>query len=70
MIKDKKDKRIEIRVTDEELKLLKITAFSIGQTPSSMLRMFVDTTINSLKLKVSKGEMNLEDYEAIFNDKL
>ncbi len=65
---ENKNKRLEIRVTEEELKLLKIAAFTIGQTPSKMLRMFIDTTINALKLKVQKGELKLEDYEAILND--
>lgn len=63
-----KDKRLEIRISEEDLKLLKIASYCIGQTPSSMLRMFIDTTINSLKLKVKQGEIKIEDYEAIFND--
>lgn len=65
-----KTARLEIRLTEEDLKLLKIASFSIGQTPSQILRMFIDTTINTLKLKINKGEIRLEDFEAIFNDKL
>lgn len=69
-ITDNKTKRLEIRLTEEDHKLLKICAYTIGQTPSSMIRMFIDTTLNSLKLKINKGEIKLEDYEALFNDKL
>lgn len=63
-----KDKRLEIRLSEDDLKLLKIAAYSIGQTPSKMLRMFIDTTINALKLKVQRGEIRLEDYQTIFDD--
>lgn len=64
----KKDKRIEIRISEEDLKLLKIASYCIGQTPSQTIRMFVDSTINGLKIKLQKGELKLEDFEAILND--
>lgn len=65
-----KTKRIELRVTEEELFLLKVSSYSIGQTPSSMLRMFIDSTINALRIKINLGEIKIEDFETIFNDKL
>lgn len=67
---ENKTKRLEIRLTEEDHKLLKVCAYTIGQTPSSMVRMFIDTTLNAMKLKIKKGEIKLEDYEAIFDDKL
>ena len=67
---ENKTKRLEIRLTEEDHKLLKVCAYTIGQTPSSMVSMFIDTTLNAMKLKIKQGEINLEDYEAIFNDKL
>lgn len=67
---DNKDKRLEIRISEEDLKLLKICAYTIGQTPSKMIRMFVDTTINAMKIKIKHGEIKLEDFEGIFDDKL
>lgn len=67
---DNKDKRLEIRISEEDLKLLKICAYIIGQTPSKMIRMFVDTTINAMKIKIKQGEIKLEDFEGIFDDKL
>lgn len=63
-----KTKRLEIRLSEEDLKLLKIASFCIGQTPSQTIRMFIDTTINSLRVKVKQGEINLEDYETLLND--
>lgn len=67
---ENKTARLEIRLTEEDLKLLKIASYTIGQTPSQIVRMFVDTTVNALKLKVKQGAIKLEDYEAIFDDKL
>lgn len=67
---EKKDKRLEIRVSDEDLKLLKVASYCIGQTPSKLIRMFIDSTINTLKMKIRRGEINLEDYQALWDDKL
>lgn len=67
-LSENKTKRLEVRLTDEDFKLLKICAYTIGQTPSSMVRMFVDSTVNALKLKVKSGEINLADYKAILDD--
>lgn len=63
-----KDKRLEIRINEEDLKLLKVASYCIGQTPSQMVRMFIDTTINGLKIKIKQGEIKLEDFETLFND--
>lgn len=63
-----KDKRLEIRISEEDLKLLKVASYCIGQTPSQMVRMFIDTTINGLKIKIKQGEIKLEDFETLFND--
>ena len=63
-----KNKRLDIRISEDDLKLLKIASYCIGQTPSQMLRMFIDSTINGLKIKVRQGEIKLEDFEAILND--
>lgn len=63
-----KTKRLEIRLSEEDLRLLKIASYCIGQTPSQTVRMFIDSTINGLKIKVKKGEIKLEDFETLFND--
>lgn len=63
-----KDARLEIRLSKEDLDLLKIASFTIGQTPSKLVRMFIDTTINSLKLQVQRGDIKLEDFQTLLND--
>jgi predicted DNA binding CopG/RHH family protein len=63
-----KDRRLEIRIAEEDLKLLKIAAYCVGQKPSQMVRMFIDTTINALRIKIKKGELKVEDFETILND--
>lgn len=70
MIKPKKDKVMQIRLTQSDYELFQIASYTIGQTPSQMVRMFVDTTVNALKVKQQKGELNIEDYKALLNNKL
>jgi hypothetical protein len=65
-----KTKRLEVRISENDLKFLKVAAYCIGQKPSQLIRMFIDTTINGLKIKIRKGEIKIEDIEAILNDKL
>lgn len=65
---DNKKKVLQVRVTEEELTLLKVASVSIGLTPSKLVRMFIDSTCNALKIKIDKGVINLEDYKAILND--
>lgn len=68
MVKDNKAKIMHIRINEKDYELFQVAAVSIGQTPSQLVRMFVDTTINALKIKVQKGEINLEDYKTLLND--
>lgn len=70
MIKEQKNKTMQIRLSEKDYELFKIASYSIGQTPSQLCRMFIDTTINTLKIKVNKGEIHLEDYKTLFDDKL
>lgn len=65
---ENKTARLEIRLTKDDLNLLKIASFTIGQTPSALVRMFIDTTINTLKLKIQKGELKLEDFQTILDN--
>ena len=63
-----KTARLEVRLTEEDMELLKISAYVIGMKPSQMVRMFIDTTINALKLKIKQGEIDIEDIKALLND--
>lgn len=69
-VTENKDKRLTVRISDSDLRYLRVAAASVGQTSSQLVRMFVDTTVNAVKLKIRQGELKLEDYEAVFNDKL
>lgn len=64
----KKNARLEIRLSEDDLKLFKIGSYMIGQTPSQTVRMFIDSTINQVKLKIKVGEIKVEDYETIFDN--
>lgn len=63
-----KTKRLEIRISEDDLQLLKVAAYCIGQNPSQMIRMFIDSTINGLKIKIKAGEIKLEDFKAVLDD--
>lgn len=65
-----KTKKIEIRINEDDLKLFKICAFTVGQSTSQLLRMFIDTSINALRVKIAQGEIKVEDYETLFDNKL
>ena len=67
---ENKTKKLEVRLTEEDYKLFKVASYVIGTTPSKMMRMFIDSTLTSLRIKIKQGEINLEDYETILNDKL
>lgn len=63
-----KTKRIEIRLTEQDYRLFKASARFIGTDASKLLRMFVDTTVNGIKIKIKQGEIKIEDIETILND--
>lgn len=69
-IRENKTKKLEVRLTEEDYKLFKVASYVIGTTPSKMMRMFIDSTLTSLRIKIKQGEINLEDYETILDDKL
>lgn len=68
MIKEKKDASITIRMTSEEKFLFSVAAYQAGLTPSKMLRMIMDASINAIKLQITKGEIDLEDYKKLLDD--
>lgn len=65
---DKKEKRLEIRLSPEDYNLVKISAFTMGMTASRFVRMLIDTTTSNLKVRIKRGEVNLEDFKDILND--
>lgn len=67
-VEKKKEKIVSIRMNEEDFKYLKVAAFTIGMTPSRMLRMLADSSINGIKIKVKQGQIKIEDIESICND--
>ena len=67
-VEKKKEKIVSIRMNEEDFKYLKVAAFTIGMTPSRMLRMLADSSINGIKIKVKQGQLKIEDIESICND--
>lgn len=65
-----KKKKIEIRISEDDYKYLKVAAYSMGQSISGMLRMISRASINAAKMQVQQGNIKLEDVEALYNDKL
>jgi uncharacterized protein (DUF1778 family) len=65
---ENKTERMEIRLTKEDKNYLAIASYLVGQTPTKTVRMFIDATINAVKIKVKKGELKIEDFKGIFND--
>ena len=69
-IEEKKTGRLELRLPVDDLELFKIAAYSIGSTPSQLLRMYVNSTVIALKAKQKAGEIKIENIKALFDDKL
>jgi uncharacterized protein (DUF1778 family) len=70
MINKVKDKMITLRVSSEDYRYFQMAAFVTGQTPSKLLRLFMDSSINAVKLQISKGTMKIEDFQALLDNKL
>ena len=69
-VESKKTKKVEIRVSEDDYKYLKLAAYSMGQSVSGMLRMISQASINAAKIQVQQGKIKIEDVEALYNDKL
>ena len=67
-VETKKTKKVEISVSEEDYKYLKVAAYSMGQSISGMLRMISQASINAAKIQVQQGKIKLEDIEALYNN--
>lgn len=67
-VETKKTKKVEIRVSEDDYKYLKVAAYSMGQSISGMLRMISQASINAAKIQVQQEKIKLEDIEALYNN--
>lgn len=67
-VETKKTKKVEIRVSEDDYKYLKVAAYSMGQSISGMLRMISQASINAAKIQVQQGKIKIEDIEALYNN--
>lgn len=68
LVNEKKDKVVSIRMSEEDFMYLKFAAFTLGLSPSRLLRMLCDSSINSIKLRVKQGDLKYEDIKAVFDN--
>jgi uncharacterized protein (DUF1778 family) len=70
MIKEKKEKRVTLRLSDSDYDYLSAIAYMAGNTVSGYIRMLINASVTAAKVQEKKGVFNLEDVKTIFNDKL
>lgn len=63
-----KTKTMQVRITQEQWRLLNIASKSAGITPSKLVRMFVDQSCVAIKIQIKQGGHTIEDFEALLND--
>lgn len=66
----KKNSRLEIRIDDNGLLLLRVQAEKCNLTVSAYVSMLIDTATRPLKDKILQGDMTYEDCETFLDDKL
>lgn len=66
MVKEKKDRKVSIRMSNEDFKYLTYVAYMAGLPLSMYIRSICDSAINGFKLALLKGDVKLEDFEKIF----
>ena len=67
-VETKKTKKVEIRVSEDDYKYLKVAAYGMGQSISGMLRMISQASINAAKIQVQQGKIKIEDIEVLYNN--
>ena len=68
MLQENKDKKVSIRLSENDYLYLRALAYMAGMTVSKYLRTLCDASINAMKISEAKGQVNLEDIKALFND--
>ena len=70
MLQDNKDKKISVRISEKDYEYFAVAAYMAGMTVSKYIRTLCDASINAIKISEVKGQVKLEDFKALLNDKL
>lgn len=70
MLQDNKDKKISVRISEKDYQYLSIVAYMAGMTVSKYIRTLCDASINAIKISEAKGQVNVEDFKTLLDDKL
>lgn len=69
-LKDTKKKRFELRLTEEEYRLLVLSSEYVRRTPTEFVRLLLKSAFTEMKDILENEGVDNEDAEVIFNDKL
>lgn len=69
-LKDTKTKRFEIRMTEEEYKLLTITAEYVGRNPTEFVRLLLNGAFTEMRDIIDKGVNDYENVTSVLDDQL
>lgn len=70
MLQDNKDKKISVRISDKDYEYLAVVAYMAGMTVSKYIRTLCDASINALKISEAKGQVKIEDFKTLLDNKL
>lgn len=68
MLQENKDKKISIRLSENDFLYLQALAYMAGMTVSKYIRTLCDASINAIKISEKQGKVNIEDIKALLND--
>lgn len=70
MIDTKKDRRITVRISEDDYQYLVAVAYMAGMNVSSYLRTLAQSSISAAKVQEQKGAFKIDDIKSLFADQL
>ncbi len=68
MVKEKKDKTISLRISEDDYMYLYVVAFMTGNSVSGYLRMLLNSSINAVKVGLETGKVNKAQFDSIIDN--
>lgn len=69
-LKDTKTKRFEMRLTEEEYRLLVLSSEYVRRSPTEFVRLLLKSTFTEMKEILENEGIDNENTETVFNDQL